>query len=144
MLAAAQRTAPGQTFTAGDRLFIRHGSLHSTHVFATDAATAQRCDLTSAEERSFWAWAAVEVLRHSGIRIEELLELTHHSFIAYTLPTTGEVVPMVQIAPSKTDTERLILVSPELGEVLTAIIHRVRAGSAALPLVCAYDSLECV
>jgi hypothetical protein len=84
------------------------------------------------------------VLRHSGIRIEELLELTHHSFIAYTLPTTGEVVPMVQIAPSKTDTERLILVSPELGEVLTAIIHRVRAGSAALPLVCAYDSLECV
>jgi hypothetical protein len=58
MLAAAQRTAPGQTFTAGDRLFIRHGSLHSTRVFATDAATAQRCDLTSAEERSFWAWAA--------------------------------------------------------------------------------------
>ena len=32
-------------------------------------------------------WATVEVLRHTGIRIEEMLELTHHSFIAYTLPT---------------------------------------------------------
>jgi hypothetical protein len=82
------------------------------------------------------------VLRHTGIRIEEMLELTHHSFIAYTLPTTGEVVPMLQIAPSKTDAERLLLVSPELAEVLTAIIFRVRAGKAALPLVAAYDVFE--
>ncbi|MFI6730418.1 hypothetical protein NRF20_42190 [Streptomyces sp. R-74717] len=43
------------------------------------------------------------MLRHTGIRIEEMLELTHHSFIAYTLPTTGEVVPMLQVAPSKSD-----------------------------------------
>ena len=71
-----------------------------------------------------------------------MLELTHHSFIAYTLPTTGEVVPMLQVAPSKTDAERLLLVSPELAEVLTAIIFRVRAGKAALPLVCAYDVFE--
>jgi hypothetical protein len=84
----------------------------------------------------------VEVLRHTGIRVEELLELTHHSFIAYTLPTTGEVVPMLQVAPSKLDRERLLLVSPELGEVLTAVIHRVRAGRAAMPLVSAYDWLE--
>jgi len=81
-------------------------------------------------------------LRHTGIRIEEMLELTHHSFIAYTLPTTGEVVPMLQVAPSKTDAERLLLVSPELAEVLTAIIFRVRAGKAALPLVSAYDVFE--
>jgi hypothetical protein len=86
--------------------------------------------------------ATVEVLRHTGIRIEEMLELTHHSFAAYTLPTTGEVVPMLQVAPSKTDAERLLLVSPELGEVLTAIIFRVRAGKAALPLVAAYDVFE--
>jgi hypothetical protein len=71
-------------------------------------------------------------MRHTGIRIEEMLELTHHSFVAYTLPTTGEVVPMLQVAPSKTDAERLLLVSPELAEVLTAIIFRVRAGNAAL------------
>ena len=91
---------------------------------------------------AFWSWATVEVLRHTGIRIEEMLELTHHSFIAYTLPTTGEVVPMLQVAPSKTDAERLLLVSPELAEVLTAIIFRVRAGNPALPLVCAYDVFE--
>jgi hypothetical protein len=34
------------------------------------------------------------------------------------------------------------LVSPELAEVLTAIIFRVRAGQAALPLVSAYDVFE--
>ncbi|MFF4591470.1 tyrosine-type recombinase/integrase [Amycolatopsis sp. NPDC001319] len=84
----------------------------------------------------------MEVLRHTGVRIEEMLELTHHSFIAYTLPTTGEVVPMLQVAPSKTDAERLLLVSPELAEVLTAIIFRVRVGKAALPLVSAYDVFE--
>ncbi|WP_297541262.1 hypothetical protein [Amycolatopsis sp.] len=81
-------------------------------------------------------------MRHNGIRIEEVLELTHHSFVAYTLPTTGEVVPTLQVAPSKTDAERLLLVSPELGEALTAIIFRVRAGKAALPLVAAYDVFE--
>ncbi|AXI76476.1 tyrosine-type recombinase/integrase [Peterkaempfera bronchialis] len=49
---------------------------------------------------------------------------------------------MIQVAPSKLDQERLLLVSPELGEVLTAIIHRVRRGQQAMPLVSAYDSLE--
>ena len=43
---------------------------------------------------------------------------------------------------SKTDAERLLLVSPELAEVLTAIIFRVRAGKASLPLVSAYDVFE--
>jgi len=49
---------------------------------------------------------------------------------------------MLQVAPSKTDAERLLLVSPELAEVLTAIIFRVRRGKAALPLVSAYDVFE--
>ena len=40
--------------------------------------------------------------------IEELLELTHHSIVQYRLPTTGELVPLLQIAPSKTDAERLL------------------------------------
>lgn len=48
----------------------------------------------------------------------------------------------LQVGPSKTDAERLLLVSPELAEVLTAIIFRVRAGNAALPLVSAYDVFE--
>lgn len=35
-----------------------------------------RVDLTFAEHRGFWTWAMVEVLRRTGIRIEELTELT--------------------------------------------------------------------
>ncbi len=42
------------------------------------------------------------------MRIEELTELTHHSLIQYRLPSSGEVVPLLQIAPSKTDAERLL------------------------------------
>ena len=49
---------------------------------------------------------------------------------------------MLQIAPSKTDAERLLLVSPELGEVLAEVIGRVRGGRAVLPLVSAYDPYE--
>ncbi len=32
----------------------------------------------------------------TGIRHEEMLELIHHSFITYTLFTTGGAVPMLQ------------------------------------------------
>jgi hypothetical protein len=69
----------------------------------------------------------VEVLRSTGVRIEELLEISHHSLVQYKLPTTGEIIPLLQIAPSKTDAERLLVVSPELSEVLSVIIRRVRA-----------------
>ena len=41
--------------------------------------------------------------RHRGIRIEELTELSHHSLVQYRLPGTGELIPLLQIAPSKTD-----------------------------------------
>ncbi len=114
----------------------------SGRVYVTEVATGKKRNLTHEEEAAFWSWATVEILRATGVRIEEMLELTHHSFIAYALPITGEIVPMLQVAPSKTDTERLLLVSPELAEVLTAIIFRVRAGNAALPLVSAYDVFE--
>jgi hypothetical protein len=95
------------------------------------------------EDRAFWAWATVEVLRATGIRIEELLELTHHSLIQYRLPTTGELVPLLQIAPSKSDAERLLLVSPELADVLSAVICRVRGACGAVPLLPSYDRHEC-
>jgi hypothetical protein len=42
------------------------------------------------------------------VRVEELLEITHLALISYTLPETGEVVPLLQIVPSKTDEERLL------------------------------------
>lgn len=141
-VATATATPAGGRFTAGSEEFQRCRQGQSGRIYAVELATGLRRDLTHEESAAFWSWATVEVLRHTGIRIEEMLELTHHSFVAYTLPTTGEVEPMLQVAPSKTDAERLLLVSPELGEVLTAIIFRVRAGNAALPLVSAYDVFE--
>jgi hypothetical protein len=111
-------------------------------VWAHDPANGKRRDLSKEEEHAFWAFAVVEVLRATGIRIEELTELSHHGLVQYRLPGTGELVPLLQIAPSKTDAERLLLVSPELGEVLAAIICRVRASDRAIPLVAAYDDLH--
>lgn len=76
------------------------------------------------------------------LRIEEMREVSHHSITQYTLPSTGEVVPLLQIAPSKTDQERLLLVSPELADVLSAIVSRVRDASGTVPLVRSYDAGE--
>jgi integrase len=140
-LDAAAATETGRTFTINGEHFVRRRMV-AARIYVTDLATNRRRDLTYEEDLAFWGWATVEVLRHTGIRVEELTELSHHSFIAYKLPTTGEIVPMLQIAPSKTDAERLLLVSPELGEVLAEIIYRVRAGRATLPLVAAYDPYE--
>ena len=144
MLEAALATSPGQTFTVDGQTYRRPNRKKTSsgvRVWADDA-DGKRRDLASEDEHAFWAWAAIEVLRHTGVRIEELLELTHHSFVTYKLPTTGEIVPLLQIAPSKLDKERLLLVTPELGEVLTAIIHRVRAGRPTLPLVSAYHTAD--
>ena len=99
-------------------------------------------DLTFEEHAAFWTWAMVEVLRHTGIRIEELTELSHHSLIQYRLPDTGELIPLLQITPSKTDAERLLVISPELADVLSTIVARIRAGGPRVPLVVAYDKNE--
>jgi integrase len=112
------------------------------HIWDTDPATGRRRDLSGEEDRAFWTWAAVETLRHTGIRIEELTELSHHSLIQYALPGTGEPVPLLQIAPSKTDTERLLVISPELADVLAAAISRIRGRDGALGCVASYDSHE--
>ena len=142
LLTTARDVPAGDLFTVAAQQFQRRRPGPSGRVYVIEVATGKKRNLTHEEEAAFWSWATVEVLRASGIRIEEMLELTHHSFVAYTLPATGEVVPMLQVAPSKTDAERLLLVSPELAEVLTAIIFRVRRGKAALPLVSAYDVFE--
>ena len=105
-------------------------------------AAGKRRNLSYEEEEAFWAFAVIEVLRLTGIRCEELLELTHHGITEYRLPATGELVPLLQIAPSKTDTERLLLVSPELADVLSAIISRLRGPGGDVPLTVSYDVRE--
>ncbi len=144
LLRAARQAEPDAAFTAEGHALIRLAPARSapTKVWALDKSTGARRDLVREDEYAFWAWAAVEVLRTTGIRIEELTELSHHSLVQYRLPGTGELVPLLQIAPSKTDRERLIVVSPELAEVLSNVIARIRAPHGAVPLIAAYDAKE--
>ena len=140
LLGAACRAQPGEAFAVAGTSFVRQARAGGT--WAQDLATSQLRNFAKEEENAFWAWAVVEVLRHSGVRIEELLELTHHSLVEYRLPGTGDLVPLLQVAPSKTDAERLIVVSPELADVLSTVILRTRDRSGALPLVPTYDDYE--
>lgn len=110
---------------------------------AEDLATGQTHDLITEEDDAFWSWAVIEVLRHTGVRLEELLELTHLALVQHRLDDTGEIVPLLQILPSKTDQERLLLVSPELASVLAIIINRLRAiGDGAIPVIPRWDRHE--
>jgi hypothetical protein len=73
-------------------------------------------------------------LRRTGVRVEELTELSHHSLVQCRLPAAGELVPLLSIAPSKKDAERLLVIGPELADALSAIITRVRGTSGTVPL----------
>ncbi len=145
LLAAAQAAAPGELFTTGSGQTLRRAAMRTEttgRVWAEHPDTGQRQDVTFEEHRGFWTWAMVEVLRHTGLRIEELTELSHHSLIQYRLPGTGELIPLLQIVPSKTDAERLLVISPELADALSAIVTRIRAGRQQVPLVVSYDKNE--
>ena len=51
-------------------------------------------------------------------------------------------MPLLQIAPSKAGAERLLLASPELADVPSAIVRRIRGRTGAIPLVPSYDTHE--
>jgi hypothetical protein len=150
LLAAGQAAAPGQAFTAGGRTWIRvfskadarrereHGR---ANVRLRDAGTGQVVHIDRQEERAFWEWAIVETLRHSGIRIEELLEISQLSIRQYRRPN-GEVVALLVVAPSKTDRERVMPMSAELFTVIAAIIRRHSRDGATVPVIPRYDPHE--
>lgn len=98
-------------------------------------------DVAATETRAFWSWAVVEVLRLTGIRHEELLELSHLSVRQYRRPN-GEVVALLVVSPSKTDRERVIPMSPELLHVIAAIIRRHIDRRGSIPLVRRWDPHE--
>jgi integrase len=149
LLAAASACQPGESFTVGGHRYRRvthqHGHTHGLHapvlVKPTDQPTrrAVNCQVDAAD--AFWTWAIIEVLRLTGIRLEELLELTHLSIRHYRLPG-GELVVLLQVAPSKTDRERVIPVCPELAHVLAMVVARARGHQPAIPLVERYDHYE--
>ncbi|MEU7046676.1 tyrosine-type recombinase/integrase [Streptomyces varsoviensis] len=143
-LDALSNASLGSSFTALGEDFTTPKSTRRSDGRPATAydAEGRRRDLRAEEKIAFWGWATIEILRHTGLRIEELRELSHHSIIRYNLPTTGEVVPLLQIAPSKTDQERLILVSPELADVLSTVVSRVRGADGSVPSVHSYDIHE--
>ncbi|WP_435593860.1 tyrosine-type recombinase/integrase [Nocardia sp. bgisy118] len=141
-LQLARTTAPGKQFAINGRIYIRprtsYGSSSRPRLQTDDGSIMHP---ESVEHDAFWSWAMIEVLRHTGIRIEELLELTHHSIQPYRQPN-GTIVPLLQIAPSKTDTERVIPAGPELTSVLAKIIARVAGDDGAIAVVSRHDEHE--
>ncbi|MEU2040468.1 site-specific integrase [Nocardia niwae] len=151
LLAAADAAQVGEQFTVDGTDFRRTRTTADTldtkhrgagHLRVEQARADQAINVTQAEEEAFWTWALVEILRHTGIRHEEMLELTHFSLTTHALADTGQVVPLLQIAPSKLDQERVLLIGPELAHVLARVVHRVRAGNPRIPLVSRYDDYE--
>ena len=122
-----------------DERRIRLGG--NANVRLLDQTTGKRINATSAEDAAFFEWAIVEVLRHTGIRIEEALELTHLSIRQYQRPN-GEIIALLVIAPSKSDRERVIPMSAELFSVIAAIIRRHTQHGQAVPLLSRYDPHE--
>jgi hypothetical protein len=151
MLLLAQQTPADATFAFGgytyqridETLRISSGFPAKLACNAVCIETGERLSVGRIEEDAFWLWAVVETLRHSGLRIEELLELTHLALVSHRLSTTGELVPLLQVLPSKTNEERLLLVTPDLARVLAEIISRLRNRyDGTVPLVARYDHYE--
>jgi integrase len=147
LLTAATEVAEGDTFTWAGATYLR---MPRTSYYSDGDArpsiqqiggNGEVLRLHRQEESAFWAWALIEVFRLTGVRVEELLELTHLSIRRYLAPT-GEMTPILQIAPSKSDRERVLPADPELVSVLAAIVRRVKGTSETLPLVTRYDPLE--
>ncbi|WP_405893321.1 site-specific integrase [Streptomyces sp. NBC_01527] len=152
LLTAAQTVATGEHFEIEGRRWRRlsrsdyrlpnRQAQPIPHVLA-EGPDGVHHDLTRGEDEGFWAWAIIETLRHAGIRCEELLEITQLALVSYRLADTGETVPLLQIVPSKSNEERLLLVSPELASVLATVITRLRTRSGGtIPLVARYDPAE--
>jgi len=151
LLTEAAACPDSGTFTLDDRAYRRLPSpraerkrqlgsapLRVQPVGAPDAPVTNCHDL---EDVAFWTWAVVEVLRLTGVRSEELLELTHLSIHPYAMPD-GQRVLLLQIAPSKRDRERVLPICPELSHVLAEVVARIRNRDGAVPVVPRFDPLE--
>ncbi|MFD7541361.1 tyrosine-type recombinase/integrase [Streptomyces sp. NPDC059819] len=146
LLQAARSATPGEEFTIEESRYRRTGRNGShwrpTALFLAPVdEPGPRFDAECEENNAFWTWAGIEILRRTGARIEELLELTHLSLRQYQAPT-GETVPLLQISPSKTDRERVIPADPDLVAVLARIIRRIKGTGERVPLLTRYDGYE--
>ena len=149
LLHAATQVELGEHFIHGG-ITYRRSNTQADQMHVNDAFTATvrvsdtRDDtvrpISQEEDARFWDWCIVEVLRHSGIRVEELVELTQTSIRQYERPN-GEVVALLVIAPSKTERERVIPMSAELFHVIATMIRRLTK-RGQVPMVSRYDTHE--
>ena len=143
LLAAASAAEPGSLFTSGTVTLRRHVTkTPASRVWAEDPGTGHRRDLTLAEESAFWAWAAIEVLRATGCRVEELTELSHHGLVQYRTPAPG-TRPPAAYRPVQDRRRTAAGHLSEVADVLAAIITVSATSTGAVPLVIAYDTHEC-
>ncbi|WP_424893243.1 tyrosine-type recombinase/integrase [Streptomyces sp. XH2] len=150
LLEAATPVPMGASFVHQGRRYSRTDSTQDRRlarihgeppIRVIDHGTGETIHLTMAEDSAFWEWAVIEVLRHSGIRIEELCELTHLSIRQYQRPN-GEVIALLVVAPSKSERERVIPMSAELFHAIAQIVRRQTPHGQAIPLVTRYDGHE--
>lgn len=106
-----------------------------------DLSTNRKINVTFTEDGVFWQWAAVETLRHTGLRCDELLELSQLSIRQYIRPN-GEIVALLVVAPSKNDRERVIPMSPDLFHVIATIIRRLTRNRENVPLATRFNPSE--
>jgi site-specific recombinase XerD len=127
-----------RTDTAYDRTQAARGV---NPVRVVDIESGELIRVSVEEDAAFWAWAIVQTLRLSGVRVEELLELTQLSIRQYARPN-GEVIGLLVIAPSKSDRERVLPMSAELFHVMATIVRRLTRTSRTVPLLNRYDIYE--
>jgi site-specific recombinase XerD len=148
LLERAGHAQDGETFILDSRTYRRVVTASDRHrlrqrrgelpIRVLDQATGEIVHVEADEEAAFWEWACVETLRHSGVRIEELCELTHLSIRQYQRPN-GEVIALLVVAPSKTDRERVIPMSAELFHVIASVIRRHTRHGRSVPLLSRFD-----
>jgi integrase len=79
----------------------------------------------SDEVDTFWDWALLELFVQSGLRIEEVSELTTLDILRRSMPD-GRLYYLLHIKPSKYDRARVIPIGDGLGRVLAEIVRYVK------------------
>lgn len=144
ILNAARETAPGGTFTVDGVAYHRAKSRPHTgdgvailSIRRDDASPMSWYDIEDTAYRNAQAHALTVLLRDTGLRIEEVAELTVENL---NVTTSGDLlIPTLDVNPSKMDRARLIGLTPQVLKALHALVMRTRARYGHSPMVTRAD-----